>query len=50
MKHVQLVQETIQIIKTRFSPKIADIKKSIDHLIEKEYLERIEGDELGYLA
>jgi len=50
MKHVQLVQETISQIKARFTPKIPDIKKSIDQLIEKEYLERIEGDELGYLA
>lgn len=50
MKHVQLVQETISQIKSRFTPKIPDIKKSIDQLIEKEYLERIEGEELGYLA
>ena len=50
MKHVQLVQETIQQIKSRFSPKVSDIKKSIDQLIEKEYLERLEGEELGYLA
>lgn len=50
MKHVVLVQETIQQIKGRFTPKVADIKKSIDQLIEKEYLERIEGEELGYLA
>lgn len=50
MKHVQLVQETINQIKSRFTPKIADIKKSIDQLIEKEYLERIEEDQLGYLA
>ena len=50
MKHVVLVQETISQIKNRFSPKIPDIKKSIDQLIEKEYLERLEDDELGYLA
>ncbi|MCJ1404293.1 hypothetical protein MMC11_007518 [Xylographa trunciseda] len=50
MKHVQLVQETINQIKSRFTPKISDIKKSIDQLIEKEYLERLESDELGYLA
>ena len=50
MKHVQLVQETIAQIKSRFTPKIPDIKKSIDTLIEKEYLERIEEDNLGYLA
>ncbi len=51
MKHVVLVQETISQIKSRFTPKIQDIKKSIDQLIEKEYLERLEeNDELGYVA
>lgn len=50
MKHVNLVQETISQLSIRFNPKPQDIKKSIDQLIEKEYLERLEEDQLGYLA
>lgn len=50
MKHTQLVSETISQIRSRFVPKIPDIKKCIDILLEKEYLERLEEDELGYLA
>lgn len=50
MKHTQLVSETISQIRSRFVPKIPDIKKCIDILLEKEYLERLEDDELGYLA
>lgn len=50
MKHVVLVQETIAQIQSRFTPKIPDIKKCIDILLEKEYLERLDGERLGYLA
>ncbi|PQE29124.1 putative SCF complex member Cullin 1 protein [Rutstroemia sp. NJR-2017a BBW] len=50
MKHTQLVSECISQIRSRFIPKVADIKKCIDILLEKEYLERLDDDELGYLA
>jgi cullin 1 len=50
MKHTLLVSETINQIRSRFVPKIPDIKKCIDIRLEKEYLERLDDDELGYLA
>lgn len=50
MKHVQLVQEVIQQVKARFPPKIPDIKKNIEALMEKEYIERLEDDDLAYIA
>ena len=51
MQHQILVSETIAQLSSRFKPGVSDIKKSIDQLIEKEYLERLEeNNELGYLA
>ena len=50
MKHVVLVQEVIQQVKARFPSKIPDIKKNIEALMEKDYIERLDGDELAYIA
>ncbi|KAI9299021.1 Cullin family protein [Neoconidiobolus thromboides FSU 785] len=52
MKHVALVNETISQLKSRFTPVVADIKHTIDLLLEKEYIARStdERDTFVYLA
>ena len=50
LKHVHLVEEVINQVRNRFPPKIPDIKKNIDALMEKDYIERLEDDELSYIA
>ncbi|UZJ57324.1 hypothetical protein CBS101457_006644 [Exobasidium rhododendri] len=52
LKHAQLIQEVVQQVQTRFQPRIPDIKKAIDQLLDKEYIERLEGqkDLYQYLA
>jgi len=44
MKHAALMQETVQQVSARFQPKVPDIKKAIDHLIEKDFIERKDGE------
>jgi cullin 1 len=52
MKNQLLIQEVTSQISQRFAPKIPDIKKAIDTLLEKEYIERVDGsrDMYAYVA
>jgi cullin 2 len=50
LKHNSLVDEVITQSKQRFLPSVHVIKKSIEILIDKQYLQRNSTDEYSYIA
>ena len=48
MKHQQLIAETVDQLKARFQPKVPDVKKGIDAMLDREYIEREEGSRDTY--
>ncbi|EPX72697.1 Cullin 4 [Schizosaccharomyces octosporus yFS286] len=44
VSHDELVQKTIEVCKNRGIPEISDIKSTIEKLLNKEYLERQDGE------
>lgn len=52
LTHNELMQEVIEQARAGFTPQVPLIKRCIEHLIEKQYLQRIEGarDKYSYIA
>lgn len=50
LEHKALINEVSVILGARFTPKPQLIKKQIESLISREYLERVDGGSYRYLA
>ena len=50
MKYQELAMEVARQLQSRFSPNAATIKRCVDLLILKEFLQELEDDRVGYLA
>jgi cullin 3 len=48
MQHAQLISEVTKQLSSRFRPNPVVIKKRVESLIEREYLERSESDRKSY--
>lgn len=48
LSHQELMVEVVNQLKSRFTPDIGSVKKRIETLIEREYLERVEGSRETY--
>ncbi|CEH14187.1 ubiquitin-protein cullin 4 [Ceraceosorus bombacis] len=44
IRHAELITEVVDATKSRFAPDIREIKNRIETLIDREYLERVEGE------
>ncbi|EPQ27340.1 uncharacterized protein PFL1_05262 [Pseudozyma flocculosa PF-1] len=44
IKHSELITEVVDQIKSRFAIDVSEIKKTFEILIDKEYMERVEGE------
>lgn len=48
LEHQQLVAEVFKQLQARFHPEAIEIKRRIENLIEREYLERDQDDKRVY--
>lgn len=48
LSHAELVSEVISQLKGRFNPDVGMIKKRVESLMEREYIERVEGERQTY--
>jgi Cullin protein neddylation domain len=43
MEHQALIREVVAQISTRFIPKTVEIRRGIENLLQKDYIEHVEG-------
>ena len=50
LDHANLIAQVIDQSKSRFNPSVPMIKKCIEQLIEKQYLDRSQRDQYTYIS